>query len=62
VFHYLTVMTLAQWQVPPAAALAAAIVLHAVSIGPKLLLAPFALIDRPERPERPERPDRPARA
>jgi uncharacterized membrane protein YbhN (UPF0104 family) len=49
VFHYLTVLTLAQWQVPPATALAVAIVLHAVSIGPKLLLAPFAVIDRPAR-------------
>lgn len=52
VFHYLTVLTLAQWQVPPATALAVAIVLHAVSVGPKLLLAPFALIDRPDRPAR----------
>jgi uncharacterized membrane protein YbhN (UPF0104 family) len=52
VFHYLTVITLAQWQVPPATAFAAAILLHAVSIGPKLLLAPFALIDRPDRPAR----------
>jgi uncharacterized membrane protein YbhN (UPF0104 family) len=47
VFHYLTVLTLAQWQVPAPQALAAAIVLHAVSIGPKILLAPLALIDRP---------------
>jgi uncharacterized protein (TIRG00374 family) len=47
VFHYLTVMTLAQWNVPAPAALGAAIVLHAVTVGPKILLAPFALIDRP---------------
>ena len=47
VFHYLTVLTLAQWQVPAPQALAVAIVLHAVSIGPKILLAPLALIDRP---------------
>ena len=47
VFHYLTVLTLAQWQVPAPQALATGIVLHAISIGPKLLLAPLALLDKP---------------
>jgi uncharacterized protein (TIRG00374 family) len=42
VFHYLTVMTLATWQVPAPHALAAAIVLHVVSLGPKVLLGAAA--------------------
>jgi hypothetical protein len=44
VFHYLTVITLGLWQIPAPAALATAIVLHAVSIGPKILLAPLGLV------------------
>jgi uncharacterized protein (TIRG00374 family) len=39
VFHYLTVVTLATWQVPQPAAVATSIVLHLVSLGPKLILA-----------------------
>jgi glycosyltransferase 2 family protein len=42
VFHYLTVVTLAAWGVPRATALATAVVLHAVSLGPKVLLAAFS--------------------
>ncbi len=42
VFHYLTVVTLAAWEVPRPDALAAAIVLHAVSVGPKVILGAFA--------------------
>ena len=38
VFHYLTVVTLAAWGVPRPDALAAAIVLHIVTLGPKVLL------------------------
>jgi len=56
VFHYLTVVTLAAWGVPRPTALATAVVLHAVSLGPKVLLAAFsqllgqdALVSRPHR-------------
>jgi uncharacterized protein (TIRG00374 family) len=42
IFHYLTVATLATWHVPAPVALAAAIVLHIVSLGPKVLLGAFA--------------------
>jgi uncharacterized protein (TIRG00374 family) len=42
VFHYLTVVTLATWQVPAPLALATAIVLHVVSLGPKVLLGALA--------------------
>lgn len=38
VFHYLTVVTLAAWGVSRPTAMATAIVLHAVSLGPKVLL------------------------
>ncbi len=38
VFHYLTVVTLAAWGVPRPTALATAIVLHVVSLGPKVVL------------------------
>ena len=38
VFHYLTVVTLAAWGVSRPTAIATAIVLHAVSLGPKVLL------------------------
>ena len=38
VFHYLTVVTLAAWGVSRPTALATAIVPHAVSLGPKVLL------------------------
>ena len=38
VFHYLTVLTLGAWEVPASLALAVAIVLHAVSLGPRVLL------------------------
>jgi uncharacterized membrane protein YbhN (UPF0104 family) len=41
VFHYLTVVTLAAWGVPRPTAFATAIVLHAVSLGPKVVLAAF---------------------
>lgn len=41
VFHYLTVVTLAAWGVPRPTALAVAIVLHAVSLGPKVVLGAF---------------------
>jgi len=43
VFHYLTVVTLGAWQVPADEALAAAVVLHAVSLGPKMVLGGLAL-------------------
>jgi len=43
VFHYLTVATLAAWQVPRPTALALAIVLHIVSLGPKVLLGGIVL-------------------
>ena len=46
VFHYLTVVTLAAWQVPRPVALATAIVLHAVSLGPKVLLGGIVLVTR----------------
>jgi uncharacterized protein (TIRG00374 family) len=42
VFHYLTVVTLATWRVPAPLALATAIVLHIVSLGPKVLLGAIA--------------------
>ena len=38
VFHYITVATLTAWDVPQATALAVAIVLHLVSIAPKVFL------------------------
>jgi uncharacterized protein (TIRG00374 family) len=43
VFHYLTVVTLAAWGVSKPTALAAAIVLHAVSLGPKVVLGAFTM-------------------
>jgi hypothetical protein len=43
VFHYLTVLTLGAVNVPRSDALAVAVVLHAVSIGPKVLLGAIAL-------------------
>jgi len=46
VFHYLTVLTLAAWDVPRPTALAAAVVLHAVSLGPKVVLAAFSIRSR----------------
>ena len=42
VFHYLTVVTLAAWQIPPAQALAVAMVLHVVSLGPRVILGAVA--------------------
>lgn len=42
VFHYFTVLTLAAWDVPRPTALATAVVLHIVSLGPKIVLAAFA--------------------
>ncbi len=42
VFHYLTVVTLAAWDVPQPTALAVAIVLHLVSLGPKVILGAFS--------------------
>lgn len=43
VFHYLTVVTLTALGVPPPAALAVGVVLHAVGLGPKIILAGVAL-------------------
>lgn len=43
VFHYLTLVTLVAWGVPRPTALATAVVLHAVSLGPKVVLAAFSL-------------------
>ena len=43
VVHYLTVLTLGALNVPRSEALAVAVVLHAVSIGPKVLLGAIAL-------------------
>lgn len=38
IFQYLTVLTLANWNVPESTALAASLVLHAVSLGPRVVL------------------------
>ena len=46
VFHYLTVVTLAAWDVPQPTAVAVAIVLHIVSLGPKVMLAAFSAKSR----------------
>jgi uncharacterized protein (TIRG00374 family) len=46
VFHYLTVVTLAAWDVPQPTAVAVAIVLHIVSVGPKVVLAAFSMKNR----------------
>lgn len=46
VFHYLTVVTLAAWDVPQPTAVAVAIVLHIVSLGPKVVLAAFSARSR----------------
>ena len=46
VFHYLTVVTLAAWDVPQPTAVAVAIVLHIVSLGPKVVLAAFSARNR----------------
>jgi len=46
VFHYLTVVTLAAWGVSRPDAIATAIVLHAVSLGPKVLLGAFSARSR----------------
>ena len=46
VFHYLTVVTLAAWDVPQPTAVAVAIVLHFVSLGPKVVLAAFSARNR----------------
>ncbi len=43
VFHYLTVVTLATWSVPTETAIATALVLHIVTLGPKIVLAAFAI-------------------
>ena len=43
VFHYLTIVTLAGWGVTRPTALAAAMVLHIVSLGPKVVLAAIAM-------------------
>ena len=47
VFHYLTVVTLSALQVPRSEALAVAVVLHAVAIAPKIVLAAIALARPP---------------
>ena len=44
VFHYLTIVTLAAWGVPRPAAFAAAVVLHAVALGPKVVLAAISMM------------------
>ena len=46
VFHYLTVVTLAAWDVSQPTAVAVAIVLHIVSLGPKVMLAAFSVRNR----------------
>ncbi len=46
VFHYLTVVTLAAWDVPQPTAVAVAIVLHIVSLGPKVILGAFSFRGR----------------
>lgn len=46
VFHYLTVVTLAAWDVPRPTALAVAVVLHLVSLGPKVVLGAFSARSR----------------
>ena len=52
VFHYLTVITLGALHVPRSTALAAAVVLHAVSLGPKVALGGLALAAMPLRRRR----------
>jgi uncharacterized protein (TIRG00374 family) len=42
VFHYLTVFTLGVWHIPQPLALATAIVLHVVSLGPRVVLGAVA--------------------
>jgi uncharacterized protein (TIRG00374 family) len=42
VFHYLTVLTLTAWHIPRADALAVAIVLHVISLGPRVILGAVA--------------------
>jgi uncharacterized protein (TIRG00374 family) len=56
VFHYLTVVTLGALHVPRSTALAAAVVLHAVSLGPKVALGTLTLAATPLR-QRPVPPD-----
>jgi uncharacterized membrane protein YbhN (UPF0104 family) len=51
VFHYITVVTLALWHVPRPEALAVAVVLHAVSLGPKVVLGAVALLSTRLRQE-----------
>ena len=55
VFHYLTVVTLGALQVPRSEALAVAVVLHAVAIGPKVVLAAIALAGTPVKLAGPHR-------
>jgi glycosyltransferase 2 family protein len=43
VFHYLVVVTLAAWGVPRPTALATAIVLHAVTLGPRVVLGALSM-------------------
>jgi len=49
VFHYITVVTLGALNVPRPTALALAVVLHAVSLGPKVALGGLALATTPLR-------------
>lgn len=42
VFQYLTIATLAAWQVPPPTALAVAVVLHVVTLGPRVVFGAVA--------------------
>lgn len=44
VFHYLTVLALGAWNVPRDEALATAVVLHLVSLGPRVVLGGIAIV------------------
>lgn len=46
VFQYLTIVTLAGWHVPESTALAASLVLHTVSLGPRVALGAVAALSR----------------
>jgi uncharacterized membrane protein YbhN (UPF0104 family) len=46
VFHFLTVVTLAAWDIPRPAAVATAVVLHVVALGPKIVLGAISIRDR----------------
>ena len=50
VFQYLTVLTLAAWNIPPSQALAASVVLHVVSLGPRVVLGAIMTLASWPRP------------